>query len=275
MNLTECLEVLEIPKDELKSLDLIKLKSIYKKLVLKHHPDKGGDVSNFHRLIEAYNNMTSILLNKLQTSPGKYENIQKYMDYFYDVMKNKCDLNKEIIQLISKLVNDFLLHLQSNKDSYLELLKLININLRSNIEENTPISCITLKPSIDDILYNNIFRLVYKDNTYFVPLWHKEVIFEDENVDFMVVMDPQLPENVYIKDNVIHIILYENTNELLQCGKCVFYIGSKEYIMDANKLLLKKYQMQVLKKQGISKINSEDVYDIDKKDDIVVHLNLC
>lgn len=274
MDLNETLLVLQISEDQLKEIDLYKLKKIYHTLALKHHPDKGGNEEDFKKLNDAYNNLTVILLQKLNDSSDKHNDIKKYMNYFFDILKGNYDLNKDIIQLISKIINDFLLHVKENKDCYIELLKLIRININTKINENVPIKYIELKPSLSDILENNVFRLVYKNDIYFVPLWHKEVVFDHHGEDFIVKNNPQLPNNIYI-DNVsnVHIIIHESISNML-IDKYIFKIENKEFILNTNKLYIRENQIAVLKNVGISKINIEDIYDIDEKNDVIVHLYL-
>ena len=274
MNLDETLMMLQISKEDLNDIDLIKLKKKYHELALKYHPDKGGDVKDFQKLNDAYNNLTSILLNKLNHSPNKHDDVKKYMDYFSDILKGNYDLNKDIRKLVSKIVNDFLMHIRDNSQSYMELLKLIRININTNINQNVPITCIELKPSLHDILENNVYRLVYKNNIYFVPLWHKEVVFECDEKDFIVKNNPQLPNNIYIDNfNNLHIIINESTQNLLN-KEYIIVIDDKEFIMDTSNLYIRNYQIKILKNVGISKINNEDIYDVERKDDVIVHLYL-
>ena len=54
----------------------------------------------------------------------------------------------------------------------------------------------------------------------------------------------------------------------------IFKIDNKEFILNTNKLHIRENQIAVLKNVGISKINIEDIYDIDEKNDVIVHLYL-
>ena len=56
--------------------------------------------------------------------------------------------------------------------------------------------------------------------------------------------------------------------------KYIFKIENKEFILNTNKLYIRENQIAVLKNVGISKINIEDIYDIDEKNDVIVHLYL-
>ena len=46
------------------------IKSAYRKLAMKHHPDKGGDVSEFQRISSAYDDIASGRANQPQPQPG-------------------------------------------------------------------------------------------------------------------------------------------------------------------------------------------------------------
>ena len=47
-----------------------------------------------------------------------------------------------------------------------------------------------------------------------------------------------------------------------------------EYDIDVETLFIKDYQMYILRGKGISKISNGNIYDIEKRNDIVVHLYL-
>jgi len=75
---------------ELEEVNLLKIKRVFREIILLHHPDKGGDAAKFQEIREAFNR-----LNKYLTTPqrckfcegtGK-EEIQKGFKTFYIICK--------------------------------------------------------------------------------------------------------------------------------------------------------------------------------------------
>lgn len=63
------------------------LKSKYKKLARKYHPDKGGDVKKFQDLKIAYD---VLLTNNFKTNHFNFENLE----YEHYLSRNNIDINK-------------------------------------------------------------------------------------------------------------------------------------------------------------------------------------
>ena len=61
MNLNESMRILNITKNELPSLDEVKLRKIFHNKPLTMHPDKGGDNNNFINLKKAHDNLKSVV----------------------------------------------------------------------------------------------------------------------------------------------------------------------------------------------------------------------
>jgi len=161
---------------------------------------------------------------------------------------------------------------------------------------------IILNPSIDDLLDSNIYKLYVNNVLYLVPLWHNELYFDNtgstntletqdnEDIkeeqynkdnknksdvsDIIVLCNPELPENIYIDDdNNIYIDLFVRfTTDLFIKNTINFSLGNKEYMIPCNKLCIKKQQKYIFKKQGISKIDEFNIYNVTSKADIVVNI---
>ena len=57
-------------------------------------------------------------------------------------------------------------------------------------------------------------------------------------------------------------------------GKLIFNIGNSEFIIQSNFLRIVKYQIHVLKEQGILKKNSNNIFDTSCRSDIYVDIYL-
>ena len=239
MNLNESLLILNISKDELVGLNEEILKKKYHNKALKIHPDKGGNNDEFIKLNNANENLKKVIKNKDKIINEKSNGIENYIN----------------IDMILSYCNVFLTTVQNIK--------------RTN-------EVITLNATIDDILFNNVYKLLFNKQVYFVPLWHDEVTFEVNDIDLIVNINPIFPDNLYIDINRnIHVKIELKYNDLI--GKKLYKINiveNIEYDIDVETLFIKDYQMYILKGKGISKINNSNIYDIEKRNDIVVHLYL-
>jgi hypothetical protein len=130
-----------------------------------------------------------------------------------------------------------------------------------------------VNPSFNDLFSNNIYKLSIeeKEKSYFVPLWHHELYF-DEGI--IVKCIPELPENVEIdEDNNIHIELrIPFTFSLLDSKFIPINLGNHQVFIPISELFIIKVQSYTLKGQGISCINEKNMYDIETKSDIIVKI---
>jgi hypothetical protein len=74
--------------------------------------------------------------------------------------------------------------------------------------------------------------------------------------------------------NNIHVELSYCVHELWDKSFVEFHLGKRCFRLDKEQLFLKKYQTVVLCQQGISNINMENIYDISKKSDVIIHLDI-
>ena len=136
--------------------------------------------------------------------------------------------------------------------------------------------CIILNPTIDDLFENNLYKLSINNFTYIIPLWHDELIYDNSGNDIIVKCFPILPENVCIdNNNDVHIIVTFNLQDLWNKPPFELTLGCNKRIQLNPKLLKITPEQTVLyAKQGISKINTEYVYDVSKQSDIYLHVKL-
>ena len=139
-----------------------------------------------------------------------------------------------------------------------------------------------LNPSINDLFNNNIYKLDVNNKLYYVPLWHSELYFDSdsgsgsgsENVDLIVKCIPELPENISIDENnnlVIEVKILFTFSLLLQKVITV-KVGERLFDIPIDTLFCRKNQTHILKKQGISQIIENDIYNIDKKADLIIKI---
>lgn len=240
MDLNQSMKILNITKNDLYSLNKDKLKKIFQIKALKMHPDKGGNSNDFINLKLARDNIQIVLEERKNINNEGIDGVDSYMNL--ELLKSYCSIFMDSVKKY---------HTTNNKK-------------------------ITLTPSINDILSNNVRQLNYDSNIYFVPLWHDEVIFDSKDKDLIVTCKPILPDNMYIDLNRnIHIKLNIKYTSLI--GEKIYHFNiadTSKYEINIESLYIKDYQVYILKNKGISKINMNNIYDIENKHDIFAHIYL-
>jgi hypothetical protein len=308
-------EVLEIDANSQKSniLTLEYLKKRYHKLALQNHPDKCGNTieskENFQRINEAYNYLSREISNlnndinfndeeKTDTNTG-YMNI---LNIFLDsLLKGYPSGNEFLSSFIKDIVNgckEVTLKMFEDLDKektlrvYNFLFKYKNIlyisdeileKVRAIIAEKyKDVQIYILNPSINDLFSNNVYKLDLDGQRYFVPLWHNELYFDDKRLEngkdnIIVKCIPELPENISIdENNNVHILLRVSfTFSLLEQKSILFSLGEKGFTIPLEDLKMQRFQTLVLRRQGISKVFENDIYNVEEKGDIVVRLFFC
>lgn len=289
MDYNKALKIFNIKN--LKQTTKEELKKKYYKLCLTYHPDKNNDIDakeKFQEIGLAYELLNSSLSSSCENEiQENYDDIlmlfvknifkDKYKDIFVSIislLKTKFDLNS--ISMIEKLDKDDLMSLYSFLLKYKNVLSIstdILESLQKLIKEKYQNDIIiTLNPTINDILNNNVYKLVIEDKTYFVPLWNTEVIFMLDERELIVKCIPDLPSHIII-DNYDLIITLEIPfdKNLLEKSSYTFFIQELEYSILLHDIVIKKEQYYTLKKKGIS-IPKENIYDITDKGDMIIHI---
>jgi len=302
MDIKRATEILEL---ELKTdLNPATVKKQYHKLALLYHPDKNnGSIEankRFQEINEAYkyllpivtdNNTNNNINNINNTSTN--ENIHIYTNLLSTFVSSIINNNKEVLikiikdvvingskKIIEDLDKETLLELYSFLCKYknilfvsLETIELIKNSVKNKFENN---EIIILNPSIDDLFENNVYKLHINNEVYLVPLWHNELYFDTKNNELIVLCEPELPQNIAIDENnniICNISVNFDKQNLLVSGYLNISLGKKVFSIPCNKLFIKQSQIYVFKGQGISQIDEDNMYNINKKGDIIVRIN--
>jgi hypothetical protein len=177
-------------------------------------------------------------------------------------------LDKEVLIKILNLIkmNKEILHINNN---YIELIESV-INKKSQNDE-----VIILNPTLEDLFDNNLYKLTVENQTYIVPLWHHELIYENNNRDIYVKCNPILPDNIEIDDiNDIHIYKQYSIKELWCKDTFEVDIYVKKIQLEVDKLKLMRHQTIILLKSGISRVNLKNIYDVSMVSTIYIHVTL-
>jgi len=273
------------------------LKKMYRMNALKYHPDKNSssDASvKFQEIHSSYEYLLNSLeyMGEEEVEPTGYsgilfsflKNIMKTEgnnDGLYyiiiDKISNTCE--KKALEFIEKIDKNKLLKIYEIIKKYGDFLHFSN-DFIDKIQEvlNDKIKndeCIILNPTIDDLFANNLYKLQVKDFTYIVPLWHDELVYDNSGNDIYVKCFPVLPKNVSIDEkNNVHIDCSYDIKDILNVEYVEVSVGKLNFDFLTKELSVKPKQTIVLKNEGISKINTVDIYDISKKSDVYLHICL-
>ena len=158
--------------------------------------------------------------------------------------------------------------------------------IREKMQNN---NIIILKPSLKDVIQNNISVLQFEGQTFYVPLWHSELHYRIESTpdspdksgkQLIVKCMPDLPDHMSIDaNNELHIDVSVDIKEMLNLSAGVLRIplyDSECVELPVRELHIKSRQTVILKNNiyGISLICANDIYDVSNKAPICVHVQL-
>lgn len=293
------------------------LKNQYRKLALKNHPDKNGNTpesnEKFRKINESYHFLKRELkylnpeeeqekysVNKDTFEYDEDSNISLYLDILKEFMKPFFE--SKYNEILSKIVNDIILTGKKlstklfddlDRETTLNIYSFLSTN-RSTLHLNQEtinkireivfykyenVEVYKLNPCINDLVNNNLYKLVVKNELYLVPLWHNESYFDGSGCEILVICEPELPKGMTIDtENNICLDIEVNFqselyNYILLDESIKVNIGEKFVSVPISSLYMKKEQTYQIKNQGLSKIK-KDIYDISEKSDIILNIKI-
>jgi len=302
MNYKKACAVLQIPPSNEVTHDL--LKKQYRLLALKYHPDKNKQdnaVSIFQEIQESYEYLIKYndFMNNDSSDEDEPESDNK-KDYkfvllsflknilvpdnrtklYYTILKqisSTCEANA--IELLKKVEKENLIKIYDILEKHRELLHFSDAffnDIKKIIQEKVKDDeCVILNPTIDDLFENNLYRLKINEFVYVVPLWHNELVYDNSGNDIYVKCNPILPENIEIDEkNNITIEVQYGLKEILDKEIINIDIGKQRFYLKRENLKISKSQSFSFMEQGISRINTKNIYDVSNKSDIIIKINL-
>lgn len=290
MNTLKAFKLLDIDIN-ISDLTLNVLKTKYRKQALKYHPDKNGNTIESNEIFKEINEAYEYLKREIHCETEPAENTI-YMDILYlfiqEIMHGDClkiiqdivmgcslkifeKLNKEttvnVYIFLSK--HRYTLHLS---DETFEKIKQIVLKKCESV-------LYKLNPCLDDLFENNVYKLYIEERLYLVPLWHNELYFDSSGGEIVVLCEPELPENIKIdEENNIYCEITISMSEICDFfdnhKEVSFSIGKKVFQIPLGELNIKKDQIYIIRKQGLSKIIETDIYDVREKADVIVKVNI-
>jgi curved DNA-binding protein CbpA len=318
MNIKDARTMLGVSRD----FSLEELNKRFRILALRLHPDKNGNTPEATAAFQELNAAYRLLLPGVNDRTNKYSgagadanaDIETYSNIFMNFMKSLFrsernpqqddadGVNPILLDLLHRIVHDYasgsvnaaldsldpsvLFQLYDTLEQYNAAVSMdarvfeeITRTLREKMQKN---NIIVLRPSLKDVLQNNISVLQYEGQTFYVPLWHSELHYRVEGSDKQLIVKcvPVLPDHMSIDaNNELRIDVRADIRELLNRSGGVLRIPlyDDECVeLKVGDLHIKSGQIIVLQnnKFGISLICSNDIYEVKNKAPIRVCVQL-
>ena len=293
MNFKQACKILKLNNKEAE--DSNELRKKYYSLALKYHPDKYKEddgerfreIKSAYEYLKKYNNIEIAdnsndymsILNKFIKlfSPSTNWN-SLFMDTtFKGILKDCENISLNIFDNISKEksieIYTFLKKFKSLFHLSDELLQKMCEKVHQKMKND---NLIILNPLINDILEDNIYKLEIQEKIIYIPLWCNEIEYNiSETEDIIIKCICELDPIIDIdKHNNIIYYFKGDIKDVLREKSIQITMGNKKLQIPANELLIKENQIYIFKRQGMLRMNSDDIYDASNRGDIIVNINL-
>lgn len=273
------------------------LKKSYYRLALLHHPDKQninhGSVDKFREVQQAYNFLCEYLNNNnnvinvnnfdfsINSLLNKFINLTTGINFDISTLKTTINsscktfslkafegLDKDTAFKVFEYIEQYSMVLGIDND----IISSMKLMLREKLQNDV---IIILNPSIDNLLNEDIYKLNYEDNEFYVPLWHNEVTYDVSGHSIIVKCIPDLSKHINIDEyNNILVNISLSISSLLERKNIELIIGSKPYNIPVYDLKIIKSQTYILSGCGIPKIDSSNLFNNKHKSDVHIYITL-
>jgi hypothetical protein len=315
MNQKDARTMLGVSRD----CSLAELTKRYHIRALRLHPDKNGNTPEATAAFQELNTAYRTLLPGADPTHAEHAYaFETYSTIFMNFMKSlfhpyqkeePARGNPILLELLHRIVHDYasvsvnaaldsldpsvLFQLYETLERYNSAISMdarifeeITRVLREKMQNN---NIVILKPSLKDVIQNNIAVLQFDGQTFYVPLWHSELHYRVEATpdsldksgkQLIVKCMPDIPDHMSIDaNNELHIDVSADIKELLSLSTGVLRIplyDSECVELQVRELHIKSSQTVVLRNNihGISLICANDIYDVRTKAPICVHVRL-
>jgi len=293
------------------TLDDIKMQ--YRLMALKYHPDKCKEddaAEKFRKVHEAYQLLSHVVESgdfDLEKDEEERESNFHGRDYksmvvgflsklFFqesvanEVYQDLCTLivtkilglcEQKAIEYLRKIDRTTLQKIYVLLQKHREVFHLsdeLMANIASTLNEPAPQngSLVLLNPFLEDLQMDNLYKIRENGQTFIVPLWHDELVYDNSGVDLVIRCCPVLPDNIELDEfNNIHVYLAYSLSELWGAPEIEVVVGNRTVVFcPADLKLTPEIQRIRFAKQGISKIHPTDPFDNSERADLVLCIRI-
>ena len=303
MNKAAAYQCLDLDINDL-DIDADMIKRQYRLKALIYHPDKNKSpnaVRKFQEIHDAYEYLLRAEEYASQDSHAANDNfnddsyrnlfmifLKKILEnetgqsVFYNIIQRLTTMcESKAFELLERLDKPTLVKtciiLTKYKDAFHiadNIIEKITVLIQTRNEND---ECIILNPTLKDLYNNNLYRLSVNGETYIIPLWHHELVYDNLGHDLYVNCLQDLRDHISIdENNNIHIDVKYNIHDIWEHEYIQVQCDTMCYPIQVNTLKLANKQNVIFAKQGLSKINAKNIYDVSNRGDVyvTVHLNL-
>jgi hypothetical protein len=295
MDLQKACDVLGITKE---NFTMRSVKKAYYQKALETHPDKcKGHTSSptFTEVLEAYtllSNCNDVFTEK--SNEPKDSTYSSFLSSFISstigievksdqiaqtLLSIKAGYEDTTIRMFSEMNRHDAVKLYSYLEQYATMFgfnREIMTKLKSIVETKVgKDTFITLKPTLANILRNDVFKLEREDDTYCIPLWHDELEYDIDDQSLIVSVSPIIPENMTIdEDNNLHVVQHLKISDIFGQDTYEIDLMCKSISINVREIMLKPKQTVCFPNQGIARINTKNMFSVGKLAHIFVHITL-
>lgn len=333
MDYRQACNILDIPLQIFKNnnlntdycIDSDTLRKAYYKSALLYHPDRNliqeneiykqkfQEIGEAYSFLESYIRVNKECVNNYKEDSGipnerwskKHQGDESSL---YDIKEcinkfiSQIDLKKASLNAFDGLNINTAIDVFNYIDEYHELIgikKDLLESLREVVKNKTQHDkIIIVRPTINNILNNDIFQIKYNDKIYYVPVWHEELRYTTElcnkdtndtsgnskssfdvKASLVIKCVPELEDNIMIdhNNNLFVNKTINSIQELFKDSVVNVSIGegaTHSFAIPVNELKIRKQQIYTIPEKGISLINSTNIYEIKKKGNIIINITI-
>jgi hypothetical protein len=231
-----------------------------------------------------YSQLFSKFINSLMNKFSKTQIAALHI--IIPILMNKCEtltsamfnhMDRESLLFIHHLIVKYYAILEISSDRLTSIHQIIKKKLQEN-------DIIIIQPTISELFdKNNIQVVEHEKKIYYVPLWHTEIYYDlnsfdvvKEQRELIVKCIPSIPDHIYIDEiNNIYIDVRTRVETLFNQTKLTVTVTeSISFDIPIHTLEFKTHQTITLKKCGIPMINTDNMYDVSEKMNVVIHLEI-